>query len=74
MTKNRRWLTWLTPKGVRSLTAERDEILNVKLLAVRQGTFYVEEERKREVRSLLKRVLVLNQMLHYNGNKATSKH
>lgn len=71
MTKDRRWLTWLTPQGVRLLTAERDKILNVKLPAVRQGTSSEVLGRERAIRLLLRRVLQLNQSLHYNGNPAT---
>lgn len=70
--KDRRYLVWLTADGVRAVTAERDTILKVQLPLLRKGTAAEVTTNRPQRKQLMRRVLILNQWLHYNSNKETN--
>lgn len=67
----KRFKSWLTAEGVKALTTERNNILNVKLPALRAGTLSEVLASEPDRRNLIMRVIYLNRMLNYNGNPET---
>lgn len=65
----KRHTCWLTHLGVKRINDELDYIRLIKLPEIRERN---DERKDADMRDCLKRMLQLNQWLHYNGNPETN--
>lgn len=70
--RDRRFICWLTQDGVDRVKQDRDRIMQ-SVKGMREGDPIEVAGRELTRHLLMKRVLYLNQLLHYNGNPATNQ-